>query len=431
MKKFIILLVVFATVFAMSGTAVLAEVNTVLTPDTGTGDAPIVKAKWEMLGKTFPSVSPPAVPTSADYVAPIGNLDDDMPTDGAQFNPTGAINTYKDYTICAVVTDPDSFHNADIDGVYADIYYPIDRSFHENGGGATAYPNYGTLPYDQIDGALITGAQTPPNGAAGPTSSGYDYGELGCGMQLGDELELTQLTKDDGWELFCNIVQSYDNGDLPTFYAMPTGGLYDYNEICDPTGELMKEEAYVYCGDRDLFYEDPAGDYTVTVMAQDKGGLSSALAENTFTYLELNSFDVDFNSIDYGNVKLNTLQGVSGDLVWDPSNDDRPTVRNLGNIRLYIGVQQDDMGLGTTGGVYNVHYQARVGNEEDDWKDYDPNDDYPSGIPQWLEDVLDLSEDEEMDFTILVTKWPLTQQSWLGYMTLSGLKAEFRQCLQS
>ena len=184
----------------------------------------------------------------------------------------------------------------------------------------------------------------------------------------------------------------------------------------------MKEEAYVYCGDRSLYYEDPAGDYKVDVMAQDWSGKSSIIATNLFEYTAMNAFDVDFINVDYGNVKLNTLQGLSGDL--DMATAERPTVRNLGNTRLYIGVEQDDMnGLGTTNGVYNVSYQARVGNEEADWKGYDP-----SNSVTWLQDILDLSEDEEMDFTIFVTKWPIIAPNWQGTMTLSAKSANFREC---
>jgi len=193
-----------------------------------------------------------------------------------------------------------------------------------------------------------------------------------------------------------------------------------YDEICNADGELMKETAYVYCADKELIWEDPAGDYRIEVMAQDNSAMSNVL-ENHFTYLPLTSYEADFTSINYGNVKLNTKQGVSGNLTWG---DNIPSVRNTGNTRLYMGVIQDDMNLGTTDNVYNVKFDARVGNNELDWDNYWPN----TANPTWLEDILDLSELEEMDFSILVTKFPNAEQSWIGGMTLSAKAANFRQC---
>jgi hypothetical protein len=153
----------------------------------------------------------------------------------------------------------------------------------------------------------------------------------------------------------------------------------------------------------------------------DKAGVLSDVASNHFRYVPLTSYEVDFNSVSYGNVKLNTHKRISGDKTFS-MNDGLPTVRNTGNTRLYMGVMQDDMGLGTTDSVYNVKYDARIGNNEADWKNY-----YPM-VHKWLEDILDLSETEEVDFSILVTKFPNSNTSWTGNMTLDAKFAEFRQC---
>jgi hypothetical protein len=365
------------------------DVTTKLTRDTaGGGTAPVVKVKWEM---------------RAPYTSLLG-VDDDMTKPGAQFDAPGEYQGYKNYSICAIVTDEDSLYNADVAGVYADIYYPSDVAFH---------PESTTCP--DVDN--------------GGTTNVPDYGSSGCGAQRGDENELTKLSKDDGIALFCDTIRQGDDPSLPTFnvsyFAEKLGGTPTqaemYSEICADDGELQKETAYVYCVDKSLYYEDPAGDYRVVIMAQDNSGLSGIL-ENSFEYTPLVAYAVDFTEINYGNVKLNTKQGVSGDKTFNTS--DRPTVRNLGNTRLYIGVIQDDMGLGTTDGVYNVKYDARVGNNEADWKDYWPN----TASPTYLQDILDLSEDEEMDFSILVTKFPTSEQSWTGTLTLSAKQANFREC---
>ena len=85
-------------------------------------------------------------------------------------------------------------------------------------------------------------------------------------------------------------------------------------------------------------------------------------------------------------------------------------------------VQQDDMNLESTDNVWNVRYDARVGNNDADWRNYDP---YQT---KKLQDVLDLSELEEMDFSILVTKFPSPNYDYYGEMTLSATQANFRNC---
>lgn len=345
-------------------------VTTTLTRDEGGGTAPIVKAKWEMNGP---------------YSSLLGT--DDCGDPGAQFDAPGVWGESMHYSICAIVTDPDGV--SDIDGVYTDIYYPSDRAFH---------PEDSSNP-DQIDGG---------------TDSLPDYGLSGCGEQRGDENRLTKLSKTDGYDLFCNNIRN-NNNDLPTFYDP-----YDYNEICDVDGELMKETAYVYCADKELIWEDPAGMYRVKVFALDSAGVFSNEAENRFEYLPLTSYEIDFEGVDYGNVKLNTHKRISGDTTWGTA--DKPSVRNTGNTRLYLGISQDDMGFGTTDEVYNVKYDARVGNNEEDWKNY-----YPY-VHRWLQDIVDLSEVEEMDFSILVSKFPNQNSIYSGTMTLDAKFANFREC---
>lgn len=85
-------------------------------------------------------------------------------------------------------------------------------------------------------------------------------------------------------------------------------------------------------------------------------------------------------------------------------------------------IKQDDMGLGTTDGQWNVWYDVRVGSNLEDWKVFAPDQ------VKRLEDILDLSEVEEMDFSILVKKFPSTQTEWSGNMWLGARSAAFRQC---
>ena len=371
MKKLTALSLMMAvSVWMMGGAFAVADSNNVdtsLIKGTGGGSAPIVKVKWEMKANT--------------------QGEDDSTDEGAQFNAPMVWGKNMNYEVCAIATDPNGAD--DIVGVYADIYYPSDRPMHTS------------MDPDEIDN---------PSG--------------GCGAFI-EENTLVKLGKEEGIELFCNDIRT-NNGNLPEF----TSG-YNYDEICGPTGELEKETAFVYCDAKKLTWEDPAGDYKVRVFAQDTAGNSSVVLENYYEYLPFTGYEVDFSAVDYGEVLLNVHKKISGDRNFDPSDSDRPTVRNIGNTRLNMKVAQDDMNLGKTSDDWNVEYDARVGNDEGDWSIYDPFG-YVGEIPEsgdyaTLDEILDLSETEEMDFSILVTKWP-DVTNFAGGMWLDADYAEFDDC---
>ncbi len=398
MKKLIATLIMTSLVVMTLGPALSvatvdtsgAGISTGLTRSIGGGAAPIIKAKWEMYGP---------------YDTATG--EDELPAAGAQFMPTGIWGSRDpqdttgemNFSICAIVTDPDGM--ADIDGVYTDWYYPSTIAFHP-------------APDDHQD--HINGGRV----------GDPDYGINGCAAPVEDENQLTKLEKMAGYELFCNQIRT-NNDNLPTFFPLVgQTGYYSYDEICGETGELMKDTAYVYCADKSLEWEDPAGDYKVEILALDAAGLFSHSGEqnlnyNHFEYLPLTGFEVDFENVVYGSVKLNTHKRISGDKTFSEG-DGLPSVRNIGNTRLYMWVEQDDMGLGTTDGQWNIMYDARVGNNEADWKNYWPD------TNTWLEDIVDLSEVEEMDFSILISKFPFQTTGYIGTMDLSATVAQFRAC---
>ncbi len=350
MKKVIVLTMVFAMTFSLTAAAVAdTTVGTGLTADVSGGAAPIVKAKWE--------ANYPDRYTDADTAA------------GAQFMPSGQFGVNKTIALCAVVTDPDGL--ADIDAVYADVFYPVN--------------------------VKLGNSHVPL----------ADQSGLGCG-ELMQEDTLTRLLKQEGIDLFCDSVKNHNNN-LPTF----NGTDYNYDEICGEEGELWKDTAAVYCGQKDLSYEDPSGSYKVWAVGQDQNGLQGTL-ENYFSYKPLTAFDTDFNSIAYGNVRLNTHKIISGDKTWNTMNAGGASVRNVGNTRLKMKVWQNDMGLGKTDGLWNVKYDARVGSAAS-YATYNPE------VTKTLEDPLDLSELDEMDFSIDISKFPpSTGPAYTGTMTLSA-----------
>jgi len=365
MKKAIYAFVMISLFSLSFMPAIAADISTGLTQDTTGGANPIVKAKWEMNGPSW---------SGSTF---IGTGTDDSTAAGAQFSPSGLYQVNKTITLCSIVTDPDGL--ADIDSVYGDVFYPENI---ELGDSHVALP---------------------------------DQSGDGCG-KLMQEDKLKKLSKADGIDLFCDKIRNHNNN-LPTIDA-PT---YSYDEICRTDGELQKETAAVWCIDKDLSYEDPSGVYTVWAVPQDKVGLQDKLI-NQFTYLPLTAFEADFASVNYGNVRLNTHKIISGNLLWEPTASTKPTVRNVGNTRLSMKVMQDDMGFGMTSGVYNVKYDGRVGSDAT----------FVNYLPfqlKTLPDPLDLSELNEMDFSIDVSKFPPTHEGdYIGTMTLSASSVAHLQC---
>lgn len=338
------------------------SLTTGLTRESGGGNAPIVKAKWEM-NTTLGSDN--------KYLGT-----DDAPAANAQFNPSGQYQVGKKIAVCGVVTDPDGL--ADINQVYADIFYPT-------------------------------------NVALGPN---HESGRQGCGQEL-PEFTLLKLSKADGIDLFCNKVRT-TNTNLPTFNTVPT--TFSYDEICKQDGELLKETAAVYCGETTLSYEDPSGQYRTLVLAQDKSGLDGKL-ENFLQYNALTVYETDFDKVSYGSVKLNTHKIINGDLKWDILDQGGSTIRNTGNTRLDMKVLQDDMGLGQTDGKWNVQFDGRIGSGAS-FVTYNPQ------TATTLPDTLNLSETDEMDFSVDIFKWPPTHTGdiYAGTMVLSASPHDHLTC---
>ncbi|MEA1936945.1 MAG: hypothetical protein U9N04_02425, partial [Patescibacteria group bacterium] len=229
-------------------------VTTLTGSSSGDENRPIVKAKWEMLPEDLWHIVD-VYSECDEYLYSYSVLDDDEDTAGAQFNAPGVWGASMNYEVCAVVTDPNGA--GDIDAVYADIFYPLNRPMHVS-----------MDPYE-IDN---------PSG--------------GCGAKI-EENTLVKLSKEEGIALFCDTVR-IDNSNLPTF---DDSGVYTYDEICNPEyGELPEEEAYVYCDGKSLTWEDPAGFYGVEVTGHDSDGPGAALV-NEFEYVEFTGFEIDFSSV--------------------------------------------------------------------------------------------------------------------------------------
>ena len=379
-------------------------VTTTLSAGSGSGSEwrPIVKAKWEMNGPSWelrPTRNADGT-WNEDGILNGGLGTDDDSAAGAQFNAPGIWGANMNYTVCAVATDPNGV--ADIDDVYADIYYPTNRPMHLS-------------PSD-------------------PSDPAYDGNEIdnpigGCGAKI-EQNTLYRLSKDQGIDLFCNNLR-VNNDNLVTFNPD-----YNWDEICNNvTGQLVQELAYVYCDDKTLTWEDPAGFYDVDVIGHDSDGPGAAL-ENQFEYVEFTGFEIDFSSVNYQNVIQGVRNQVDGDRIFDPVLSEMPTVRNIGNTRLNLLIAQDDMDFDLRDYTnWNVAYDSRIGTDANDWNGlYDPfkrtsevgnptAGDYTS-----MRETLDLSETEKMDFVVLVEKWEHgTDYNYTGKMWLDAERTDFEE----
>jgi len=404
-KKAIAMFSMVAVSFASVGvSAVVAvgPVETQLTPDSGDPSCdPIrIKAKWEMLDLV----------TGAPGVGEAG--EDDSTDSGAQFlPPVAGWGADMNYTVCAIVHGPEK--NIDnIDRVITEIYYPdipMHTSGHSTGGDICNQSALGTYNDDGLE---------------------IDNPSGGCEAKIEQNL-LHKLSQIDGKTLVCDAIRNNNNN----LIEWGTGEGYD--EVCNETdGQLTKGYAAVYCSDKSLIWEDPAGDYKVDVFAFDKSNNQSEVFANYFKYIEMMGFQIDFNAVNYGNVKISEHKRVYGDKCYWPGDSQVPTVRNTGNVRLDMKIAQDDMGLGYQTGTtnWNVEYDARVGDLEGDWTYYGPfgmKGETPTSADYTplLGEILDLSEIEEMDYSIhVVEKWPGNLTSYTGNMWLSADKAAFDGC---
>jgi hypothetical protein len=300
---------------------------------------------------------------------------DDSLADGAQFMPSGQYQVDKQIEICAVASDPDGL--ADLASVSAQIYYPEDIYLGPN-----------------------------------RTSS-----QPGCGQPKEEWFLMTALETSQGLDLFCQEIRN-DNANLASFKIG-----YDFDALCGPAGDLAKETAKVFCGQNRLAYQDPAGEYRVKVAALDQKQ-EAGIMENSFKYLELVAFEIDFNSIDYCSMKLNTPKVLTGNETF-LDNDGRPTLRNIGNTRLDIEIKQNDMGLGQSETGWNLTYQARVG-QDASFTNYWPE------VWATLAGSMNLGQTSQLDLAIEVLKFPeiMAGEHYAGKLSLNATAAPHLFCAQ-
>ena len=338
-------------------------------------------------------------------------------TPGTQINPPMIFDSSKTINFYTVVGDPDGI------GSLSDVY------------GYVYSPSNSPAPYN---------TPTDPNG-----NPFFKY-------------KVTYTNLGNGPAAQALVTAAYNAG-LITFGTVPTTGndqyatseswtgSYTLSNLVNSsgTGELQKNVADLYMGQGVLTYEQPAGQYSVDVYAEDSLDYVSPALVNPFWYLPLTGVETDFTSINYGAVALKIDKTIAGDVTWNsPAGVNNATVRNIGNTWAQVTVAQDDEGFGVDGteapmayvgttpptfsstptsGVstnWNVYFDACMGsNGANAEMYYTPT---AKGSPMTnvvtLPGVLGLSTMNELDFSIYINDG---NGSHSGSMTISSVYVPF------
>ncbi|MCK5510886.1 hypothetical protein KAI65_05100 [Candidatus Parcubacteria bacterium] len=298
--------------------------------------------------------------------------EDDSKDIGAQILPSGEYKLDRQYAICAIVGG--DFGTAG--SVLANVNYPKD------------------IAYDKSF-------------------------KKGCGQEK-SEVELSAIPKKEALEIICRQTRENNNNLLVWHTNKEENYVYGYEKVCGTKGFLEQDTVSLFCAESSLAFDDPAGEYQVLLKVKDSQE-NLAEASNVLKYLELTTFENDFSNFQYLRVAENKFKITRGDSVWGGLF--RPTVRNIGNTRLQIKIQQDDFNLGKTNGIWNLEYKARVGKNAE-WLNY-----FPEQIA-YLKDPLDLGETTNIDLGILIKKYPENdnQSAFSGQMILSAEKISSLTC---
>jgi hypothetical protein len=392
-KKLIAIAIAVVAILAMTLPAVADTVSTGVNIQEGTGNPPVVVVKWECPDDGdiyYPSYIDPTNPLLSAY------------QEGTQIWPVLEWQEYKPVFYFAIVDDPQG--DTTIDTVYVDVYHPVGSP-----------PPYDANNYFKYQ---LEMCRLPHAAKINSIWAGFE--------------EWTAR------EFFCyawdkHLIAADCIGINLRGPGEEDDGPYTKAEIL----ELIDQQSigfYFACGD--IYYEQPAGCYTVTVVAVDTTNNVGTLT-NMMYYVPVSMVEFDFDSFSYGQVFPGSRQDVDGDrnfVVPDqPAGRDAQgyvlngaTVRNIGNVWSKVTVMQSDLfknglPLGMTSGAWNVEYWARMGDPDlggTKWTHM-----YPY---EWVTlcDVLFLSTVDKLDFSILINKMGISG-AWGGTMSLGSVCVPF------
>jgi hypothetical protein len=217
-------------------------------------------------------------------------------------------------------------------------------------------------------------------------------------------------------------------------WSMDLVALNGYTQA-DIIHELEQGSAAVYMieYEQGLWYEQPAGDYTVIIKAVNLQNKEQTFT-NTFEYVEMSGVEADFTAFTYGPVIPGVHKQVNGDTTFDEAKPmaghgttNGATVRNVGNCLANVTIYQEDLinsatglSLGKTGEDWNVEFDARLG-VDGTWVLFSPEEEVI------LPNVLPLSDWNKLDLSITLFKYGI-QGTWYGDITIGSNPVAFVEC---
>ena len=157
------------------------------------------------------------------------------------------------------------------------------------------------------------------------------------GVAMGPEVLATDITADNAtWTEAIN--QAYANN-LITEVAK--------DDMLDRL-KSVNAGLKIYVVDNYLTNHDAPGDYQVYFKVVDKGSgfeensnMTNSIGLLIVEYMSLKAFEIDFTTINYGPVLVNSRKVIAGDEDWNTP--DRPTIKNQGNVDINLVVGASSM----------------------------------------------------------------------------------------
>jgi hypothetical protein len=306
--------------------------------NTGVGQPPLINYKWENVDMD------PAEGVWA-YFDALSNADDDPADPGLDFWPW--LGDDPDPCVCGVDNDGDGAIDEDpIDGDDNDGDGAIDE---DDACLETRLVRFWAAVDDpnglgNIDEVWVNVYE--PNDNDGDTlvdeDPEDDYDNDGDGLIDEDPPDRVLKYKRHMVPVGCSELGTYNPTTTPPTVtlgspleaAVQTDQLTEA-EAKDVVVKCYKEEKKIYWWEDNVSKEQPAGEYTVEVIARDKQGNDSAPKINYFTVISIVGLVIDFSGgVNFGEIFPATEQVVSGD--EDMSTPAAPTVMNIGNDPMYL-----------------------------------------------------------------------------------------------
>lgn len=225
---------------------------------------------------------------------------------------------------------------------------------------------------------------------------------------------------------------------------------FDYSSVYH---EWNESHIIIYKICYDMYYHQPAGWYHAIATATDNGATSDT-QENWWEYVEGLGYELDFDTIDWGTLtNVNQWYWKDGDWEFN-AGDGYPTIRNIGNWDVKIGVAFDNWNFGTStyssGTHPDVMFDVRIGDKnpaaakyneswyehtgQEMWPDgtiYSPipidnkvcSDPYAYSGPR--DNVLLLCNTTKINFGIYIYKFTHGEDSYGGDILLYALDPEY------